>query len=62
MQNLMSNPQMFLQKFKEFATNFQQNGMNPQQMVQKLLNSGKMSQAQFNQYRDMANQILGTKF
>ena len=58
----MQNPQMFLQKFKEFATQFQNNKINPPQMVQQLLNSGKMSQAQFNQYRDMANQILGTKF
>ena len=64
MQNLMSNPQMFLQKFKEFATNFQQNskGLTPQQMVQNLLNNGKMTQAQFNQYRNMANQIMGTNF
>ena len=61
MQNTMNNPQ-FLQKFKEFAENFQQNKMNPQQMVQQLLNSGKMSQAQFNQYRDMTNQIMGTNF
>ncbi len=32
---------------------------NPQQMVQDLLNSGKMTQAQFNQLSQMANQIMG---
>ena len=58
----INNPQMFLQKFKEFATQFQNSGKNPQQMVQQLLNEGKMSQAQFNQYRNTANQILGTNF
>ena len=62
MQQLMQNPQMFLQKFKEFANKFQNSGMNPQQMVQQLLNEGKMSQEQFNQYRSIANQILGTQF
>ena len=62
MQQLMKNPQMFLQKLKEFATQFQNSSKNPQQMVQQLLNEGKMSQEQFNQYRSIANQILGTQF
>lgn len=59
---LLKNPQMFLQKFNEFRENFRNSGNNPQQMVQQLLNEGKMSQEQFNQYRDIANQLLGTKF
>lgn len=64
MQNLMSNPQQFLQKFREFANNFQKNsnGLTPQQMVQNLLNNGKMTQAQFNQYRDIANKLTGMNF
>ena len=32
---------------------------NPQQKVQELLNSGQMSQQQFEQLRQMANQITG---
>jgi len=51
------NPALFMQNFAAFAKNFGQS--NPQQMVQNLLNSGKMSQAQYNQLRSMANQITG---
>lgn len=32
---------------------------NPQAMVQALLNSGQMSQAQFNQLAQQAQQIIG---
>ena len=52
----------FRQKFEEFARNFQQSGQNPQQVVQNLLNSGKMTQNQFNQFRDIANKITGQRF
>lgn len=48
-----------IQRFMQFKNSF--NG-NPQQMVQQLLNSGKISQAQYNQAVQMANQfsqILG---
>lgn len=31
---------------------------NPKDEVQKMLNTGKLSQAQFNQYAQMANQIM----
>ena len=34
-------------------------GANPQAMVQALLNSGQMSQVQFNQLAQQAQQILG---
>ena len=34
-------------------------GANPQAMVQALLNSGQMSQAQFNQLAQQAQQIIG---
>ena len=38
-------------------------GANPQAMVQALLNSGQMSQAQFNDLAQKAQQILGnTRF
>ena len=56
---LLSNPQMLQQKLSEFATQFQNNSITPQQMVQNLMNQGKMSQSQFNMYRDIANKITG---
>ena len=61
---LLQNPQMFQQKFNEFMKNFQQNnnGISPQQMVQNLLNQGKMSQTQFNNFRQIANNLTGMKY
>ena len=32
---------------------------NPKQMVEELVKSGRMSQDQFNQYAQIANQIVG---
>lgn len=61
-QQLISNPQMFKQQFQAFAQNFKQSGNNPQQLVQNLLNQGKMTQDQFNSYRDIANKITGLRF
>lgn len=49
-----NNPMQMIQKFQEFKNQFQG---NPQQMVQQLLASGKMSQAQYNQLVQMANQL-----
>ena len=61
LQMLMSNPQQLFSQINNFAQQLQQqsNGMTPQQMVQNMLNSGKLSQAQFNQLRDIANKITG---
>lgn len=59
MQQFLSRPQMFKQQLDAFAQNFKNS--NPQQMVQNLLNSGKMTQAQFNQFRNIANQITGMR-
>lgn len=61
MQQFLSRPQMFKQQFDAFAQNFRLNNSNPQQIVQNLLNSGKMTQEQFNQYRNFANQITGMR-
>lgn len=33
---------------------------NPRQMVEELVKSGRMSQDQFNQYAQIANQIIGS--
>lgn len=43
-----------LQKLLQFKKTF--NG-NPQQMIQQMLNSGKITQAQVNQYAQQANDL-----
>jgi hypothetical protein len=47
-----------LQQFQQFINNFRG---NPQQKVQELLQNGQMTQEQFNQYSNIANQIIGRK-
>lgn len=43
-----------IQQFMEFRKNFTG---DPKQMVQNMLNSGRISQTQLNQYANQANQI-----
>ena len=43
-----------IQRFNEFRNSFQG---DPQQMVQQLLQSGRMSQEQYNNLRQMAQQF-----
>ena len=43
-----------IQRFMQFKQQFHG---NPQEQVQQLLNSGKISQAQYNQAVQMANQL-----
>ena len=50
--NSPMNP--MLQQFMQFKRNF--NG-NPQQAVQELINSGRISQSQVNQYAQQANDL-----
>ena len=59
--NMLGGFQQFQQNFNAFAQSMSQQGMTPQQMVQNLLNSGRMSQEQFNQLSQMANMITGSK-
>ena len=50
--------------FSNFMNDFrrlQQTVKNPRQEVEKLLNTGAMSQQDFNRLGQMANQILGIK-
>ena len=49
-----------MQRFNQFCQQMQ--GRNPQEMVQQLLNNGQMTQAQFEQFRQLANNLLGTKY
>lgn len=43
-----------IQQFRQFQANFQG---DPQQQVQQLLNSGRMTQQQFNQLQGLATQF-----
>ena len=51
---MQSNNGNMLQRFQQFRQNFKG---NPQQQVQQLLNSGKVSQQQYNQAVQMAQQF-----
>jgi len=57
------NPLQMMQQFQQFRQNWLQQNPNtsPQQAVQQLLNSGKMSQQQFEQFRKIANDFSGMK-
>ena len=48
-------PNPMIQQIIDFKKSFTG---NPQQMVQQMLNSGRLSQAQFNRYAQQANQIM----
>lgn len=54
--NMLGNNQMngLLQQFRQFQQNFHG---DPRQQVQQLLNSGRVSQAQYNQAVQMAQQL-----
>lgn len=54
-------PQGILQRFQQFKQQF---AGDPRQQVQQMLNSGKITQSQYNQAVQMANQLqqmLGIK-
>lgn len=57
------NPLQMMQQFQQFRQNWLQQNPNvsPQQAVQNLLNSGKMSQQQFEKFRNIANSLSGMK-
>ena len=66
---MMSNPlygqfggQQTNNGFSDFMNEFQrlqQTVKNPRQEVERLLNTGAMSQQDFNRFGQMANQIMG---
>ena len=68
-QRIMNNAQQmqqFRQQFAQYGQQFQ--GMSPQQgmpgpsTIQNMMNSGAMSQQDFERCRQMANQIMGTNY
>lgn len=54
MNNPFQNMQMMLQKFNQFKQSF--NG-NASQQIQKMMNSGRVNQSQYNQAVQMAQQF-----
>ena len=54
MQNNQGGTNGMLQRFQQFRQNFKG---DPQQQVQQLLNSGRVSQQQYNQAVQMAQQF-----
>ena len=52
--NGFNNPFQMIQKFNEFRQNFTG---DPKQMVEQLLQSGRMSQQQFQQLSQMASEF-----
>jgi len=52
---MFGNMQNMMAQFNQFRQQIQQQGVNPQQQVMELLKSGKMSQQQFEQLKQMAN-------
>ena len=56
--NVPNNPmQQFMNEFKRM----QQTIKNPKQEVENLLQTGKMSQQEFNRLSQMANQLMSRK-
>ena len=53
---MLGNMQNLMNQYNQFRANFQG---NPEQQVQALLNSGRMTPAQFNQLQKMAKQMQG---
>ena len=50
----MNNPMQMIQQFQQFKQQFQG---DPRQQVMNLMQSGQMSQGQFNQLQGMAKQF-----
>ena len=59
--NLFGGLQGFQQRLAQFQQQVQQTGTNPPQTVQHLMQSGQMSQEQFNQFSQIANIITGKR-
>lgn len=50
-----------MSQFMSAFNQLQQAVKNPRAEVEKLLNSGQMSQQQFNQFSQIANQMIGKR-
>lgn len=52
---MFGNMQTMMNQFQQFRQQIEKQGINPQQEVQRLLQTGQMSQQQFEQLKQMAN-------
>lgn len=60
--NLFGGQNSFLQRLGLFGQQFsQQNQCTPEQKVQQMINSGRMTQEQFEQYAEIATRITGRR-
>ena len=59
---MFGNMQNMMAQFNQFRQQIQQQGINPQQQIMQLLQSGKMSQQQFEQLKAMASMLSGNGF
>lgn len=57
--NRFGGQQNFQNKLDSYSQQCQQQGINPEQQVQNLVNSGRMSQETFNRYAQIANMLTG---
>lgn len=52
----------FISQFNSFQQQFNQNAqMSPQQIIQQKMQTGEITQEQFNQIAQMANMLMGGK-
>lgn len=56
MNNIFQNIPLLIRQFNQFRSNFTG---DPKEEVQKLLDSGEMSQQQFNELSQIAKQLTG---
>lgn len=59
--NLFGSMQNFQQQYGQLQQQMQQCGTNPQQAVMQLMQSGKMTQEQFNMFAQQATQLTGRR-
>ena len=59
--DMFGNFNNFNQQFNQFAAQMRNANTNPQEAVQSLLNSGRMSQEQFNRFSQIANMVTAHK-
>ena len=57
--NMFGGYNEFLYKFNTIRQQLSQQNITPQEKVQQLLNTGQMTQQQFEKLREIANQITG---
>lgn len=57
--NKFGGQQNFQNQLNSYSQQCQQQGINPEQNVKQLLNSGRMTQTTFNYYAKIADMVTG---